>query len=278
MLTVIQLNYRNHRGSSWLCRCDCGSVSSAWLSFLVSGRTISCGCKKSGFHFAGTSRRRINLSGKRFGKWLVIELYGVTERGCVQWLCRCDCGTERPVASQPLRNGLSQSCGCRQSAITAKRNLTHGKSRTAEYRTWASMKSRCFNKNTVSYKNYGGRGLTVCSRWLGTDGFYNFLDDMGLKPSDRHTIERRDNSKGYCPENCRWATREEQSENRRNVHQITFSGERKTIKQWSVATGIPHALIWRRLRIYGWTVEKALTTRPRKNSLRTVRLSRRGSQ
>ena len=130
---------------------------------------------------------------------------------------------------------------------------------TVEYRTWATMKKRCFNRNCKGFARYGGRGIKVCERWLGPHGFVNFLSDMRARPSAEHSIERIDNSGDYTPENCRWATRKEQARNRRDNLLVTHQGETKTVAEWSEITGIPVKRLYSRLR-RGALVEKVFSS------------------
>ena len=135
------------------------------------------------------------------------------------------------------------------------------------------MLTRCYNPNVAQYKDYGGRGIRVCERWLGSDGFKNFLADMGTRPSRLHSIERRHNSEGYYPENCYWATRAEQAVNKRNNRLITAKGKTQTLAQWSRETGLHFQTILYRLK-HGSTSEESLSLEclprksyPRRNSL-----------
>lgn len=156
---------------------------------------------------------------------------------------------------------------------------THGQSNskdyagTAEYRAWAGMKSRCYNKKRGDYERYGGRGIKVCERWSGKNGFINFLSDMGRKPTQDHSLDRYpDNNGHYEPSNCRWATRSEQGINKRNNHMLTLNGKTQTIAQWSKELGILEKTIDSRI-VYGWC-DKDVLTRPVRSWGRSIRLMR----
>jgi hypothetical protein len=139
----------------------------------------------------------------------------------------------------------------------SEERTAHGHSKGAgspTYQTWRNMRSRCENPNVPAYKNYGGRGITVCERWK---TFENFLADMGERPEGM-TIERIDNDRGYEPGNCRWATYNEQARNMRSNQRITLNGETKCLTEWAEQYGIKMPTLWARLRM-GWSVEEALT-------------------
>jgi hypothetical protein len=160
--------------------------------------------------------RRVAIrAGERYGRWTVLS----AERVQGKVPCRCDCGTRRGVAAPTLIAGTSQSCGCWHREITSagKFHFRHGYSHTAIHRVWSAMLRRCSNPNTADYPRYGGRGIKVCDRWQGRDGFVNFLADMGEKPKGL-TLDRIDNEGDYEPENCQWATPSKQARNRRNSH------------------------------------------------------------
>lgn len=136
------------------------------------------------------------------------------------------------------------------------KNRVHGKSRTPIHNLWWSMMARCHDENSHAYHLYGGRGINVCPRWR---CFENFYADMGERPEGK-TLDRIDNDGPYSPDNCRWATNEEQQRNRRGLHHITAFGRTMILTDWATASGVPMATLWARLVKLGWAPEKALTT------------------
>jgi AraC-like DNA-binding protein len=195
-----------------------------------------------------------NLSGKRFSRLLVLNEPPVRDRKKTYWRCRCDCGMEKLVGASNLNSGHVRSCGCLRKEMGSP-NRTHGRTGTAEYMIWQAMKRRCENPNTTDYIGYMKRGITICKRWK---KFENFLADMGPRPSKDHSIERLDNNGSYTPKNCVWATDHKQTRNKRNNRWFTFEGETLCLSDWARKLGIKRSTLERRIRTYGWPLEKAL--------------------
>ena len=145
--------------------------------------------------------------------------------------------------------------------MSNKGNYRHGGKGTPEYAAWRSMKRRCYAPNCSQYHNYGGRGIEVCPEWK--DSFIQFREDMGLKPSPKHSLDRIDTDGNYSPDNCRWATAQEQMANVRYNRKLTFQGRTLCLAEWSREVGIKDATIRKRLDIHGYTVEEALTIKVR---------------
>ena len=151
--------------------------------------------------------RITNLVGFRSGMLIAIKMNGVIKTRAT-WVCKCDCGSYRIVPSQELIRGTATSCGCRK----YQHRIKHGQSRHRLYDLWCSMFKRCYDKSATNYKYYGARGITVCDEWRDINVF---LSDMEASYVEGLTLDRINNEKGYCKENCRWATTSEQNLNRR---------------------------------------------------------------
>jgi len=191
---------------------------------------------------------KINITGLTFGRLTVLSESDLrTKDGKVKWLCRCSCGIEKIISGKELRNGDSRSCGCLERETLLKRNTKHGLSKTPEYHIWKAIKQRCCNIEDHAYKDYGGRGITMCDRWL--NSFENFISDMGDKPEGLFSIDRKDNDLGYSPDNCFWATKKEQGKNKRNNRWITHNGETKHLQGWADYFMIPVSTLHSALKV-----------------------------
>lgn len=185
--------------------------------------------------------------GQVYGDWTVIGEAN-RELKSARFPCRCKCGNTSLVRPGNLASGASRRCfACSMRA--------RNKSYTPEYGIWAGIIQRCCNPNSTAYANYGGRGIRVCERWMKFDAFQ---DDMGQRPSSEHSIDRIDVNGNYCPENCRWATSEEQCNNKRDTLRITINGETRSATQWANKTGIHPNSVYARIR-RGQKPEDAVT-------------------
>lgn len=203
-------------------------------------------------------RPPVLLTKARYGRWSIVSLDEKANRQ--HWFCRCDCGTMKSVAAADLRTGRTTSCGCRRREVSRTINWKHGKTDSRAYKIWCSMKGRCYNKKLEGYKDYGGRGISVCRRWQ--NNFAQFLEDMG-HPNDNHSIDRVNNNHGYSPKNCRCATDAEQARNTRRTRNLTYRNETKCIADWiddPCCKVAPNTFYHRIQR--GWTMKEALAKPP----------------
>lgn len=200
--------------------------------------------------------QRINLVGKTFGRLVVEEFAGV-EKGSCCFVCRCQCGVRKVIKGEYLRNGNTTSCGCRRrenAREVGRKTCTHGKHQSRVYRCWRNIIDRCTNERLKSYPSYGGRGISVCKRWL---EFANFYSDMGDPPPDA-SIDRIDNDGDYTPTNCRWATRGQQARNRRNTLMVEWKGEQRLLVEICDELGINYYTAYARLTKYKLPIEEVL--------------------
>lgn len=185
---------------------------------------------------------RTDLTGKRFGRLVVLNHAGKASDGKGQWECLCDCGTTKIIKHRSLVHDGIIGCGCKKKPV-------HGFSNSPTYISWECMKSRC-NRS----KRHAGRGITVCDRWK--NSFQNFIEDMGERP-EGCIIDRIDNNGNYEPGNCRWTTHTVNNNNRENSVTITFNGETKSLLEWSKITGINSRTLRDRIKIM--PISEALT-------------------
>lgn len=180
---------------------------------------------------------------------------GVDKRGNRLHLLRCDCGKKFTMPTTRFVNHCPQTCGCLRVNMFVARNISHGMSGTKLYRVWINMRKRCYEPSTSYYKNYGGRGIEVCERWR--DSFENFYEDMGSDYKPGFSLDRINNDGNYSPENCRWATKEQQDNNKRSNRYIVTDRGKKTMSQLSKETGISYRTIESRLN-RGYPLEYVL--------------------
>jgi hypothetical protein len=254
-LTVVGEAENTKNGqASWLCSCECGKQSTVVGSKLIAGRTKSCGCLKL------ESKKATDLTGQVFGELVVLSRNGSSKFKRAMWLCQCSCGNQHTVIAESLIMGHTKSCGCVKKA--GQYNVIHGHKRldggSKAYKVWTNMKSRCTNPKASQYKDYGGRGITVCDRWM--KSFENFLEDMG-EPEGSLQIDRIDNNGGYSKDNCRWVTRSvNRRNNRAHVVNVTINGETMllidAVRKYKI---VSYQAACSRIH-RGWTPEDAVMT------------------
>ena len=203
---------------------------------------------------AGIGRpRKLEKIGCKHGRLLIVAAIRKDDKPA--WLCLCDCGKNHVVKNADLRN--TKSCGCLRIDL-GKSKQTHGMLRSPEYKAWHAMKQRCTNPKNKAYANYGGRGIEVCDRWM---SFENFYEDMGCRPY-KASLDRKNNSLGYSPENCRWATSKQQANNTRSNRWFVVEGQRMTLTDISAQYGVSvQTLSWRMYKM-GMSATEAATTKP----------------
>lgn len=206
-------------------------------------------------HDTSKRTRPIDLMGQTFGRLSVIARAAENRKsGEARWICRCSCGGSRVVPGRNLRSGRTQSCGCIKREKLRAERTTHGKCKTPTYKVWCRMINRCYRDKDERFKNYGGRGITVCDRWR--QSFSHFLEDMGDRPGEGYSIDRINNDGNYCPENCHWILLKDQASNKSNNRIISGFGEEKYLGGWAKISGIAYYTLRYRLN-GGLTLEQA---------------------
>lgn len=201
------------------------------------------------------------LAGKRFERLTVASKSDRADRNGPYWECVCECGKKVVVRQAHLLNGNTKSCGCLHKHTLIQRNQKHGGAHTKLYYVWQAMRKRCNDPRSKSYKYYGARGIKVSLEW--EENYQRFRDwaiSSGYK--DGLTIDRIDTNKGYYPENCRWTNKETQMNNTRRNNCITHNGRTQTLSQWAKELLIKPTTLRNRIYTYGWSIEKAFTTKP----------------
>lgn len=209
-----------------------------------------------------------DISGLRFGRLEVISLCNYRNKdGRALWKCKCDCGNEIIVSSNSLLRKNTRSCGCYKNDIIKQKAITHNDSKSKLYKIWVSMKKRCQNSNDKGYKNYGGRGITVCNLWKNS---YEEFKRWSLKNGYKQglSIDRIDNNSGYSPENCRWVTTYIQSRNTRRTHFIEYNGKKYVMKDLAEKLGIKYNTFANRILVYKFTLEEAINKPIKRKNLK----------
>lgn len=202
--------------------------------------------------------RFIDLTGHKYGRVTVVSYFGHKGRRTA-WNCLCECGNKFVTTGDALRTGKTSSCGCYRHEREVEANTTHGKRNTRIYRTYATMKQRCYCKTNFKYKNYGERGIKICDEWLHNFmSFYNWAMENGY--NDTLTIERIDVNGNYCPENCTWIPLGEQAKNKTTNRIILYNGQKDILSNWCKSLGLNYKTTHNRLS-NGWSVEDAFKTK-----------------
>ena len=201
----------------------------------------------------------IDLTGQRFGRWVVLRRADppLDKTNHPLWHCKCDCGTEADVIGYSLRTGRSRSCGCLSRELASQRFIRHGDSFARLYNTWKAMRGRCYNKNAQDYQHYGGRGIRVCDEWMSYPAFKTWALASGY--TDSLTLDRIDVNGDYEPSNCRWVSMHEQILNRRVTRWYTMDGQTMCLKDWARTFQIDYCTLRQRIQ-RGWDFETAVRT------------------
>nr|DAK65499.1 MAG TPA: PVL ORF-50-like family [Caudoviricetes sp.] len=273
MLTVLYKT-ENHKWdlTHWMCQCDCGNEKEVTTNDLTRGKVKSCGClvhaprkktaatkppkipKVKKIKEEKVKKQPIDLTGQKFGMLTVLRKSENKSPKGVLWVCRCDCGNIKEYPTSRLRNGTYKSCGC----LTATRG---GATNLKIYHVWDGMLKRCENPTSISYKNYGGRGIKVCDEWHDFDVFKKWADESGYDENasrGKCTLERIDGDGNYCPENCTWIDMKQQCNHRRSCHYFEIDGITHTMKEWAKIYNIKYETVQGRLQ-RGWNEYDALT-------------------
>lgn len=251
---LVVIGRSDHKGKNgrafWRCRCDCGKEIIASGSVLRKGLKTNCGCKdnkvrnEKGQFVKGQNVK--DLTGKRFGKLTVLKFDKIKNRAAY-WIVRCDCGTIKSVKGESLK--VIKSCGCikkEQDIINLNITNNHELTHHPAYHIWNNMISRCDNPADHAYADYGGRGITVCDEWHDIRKFCEWADKNGFKGGQNLSIERINVNGNYCPENCRWIPRNEQSKNQRRTIRMTIGEEEKPLWEWAENYGVDYQIVRQR--------------------------------
>lgn len=243
------------------CLCECGNTTIASGNLIKRGQTLSCGC----FHKEQEAKKAIlqpkDISGQKFGTLTAIRAVGSDSKNRALWECICDCGAVVVKIGAELRSGHIKSCGDR-----SKHASKHGGCNERLFKVYGAIKQRCCNPNYFQYKDYGGRGITICQAWLNDYGTFRdwayangYTEEILPNGVNKWTIDRIDVNGDYEPDNCRWITTQEQQFNKRDNVVLTYEGETMTATEWAHKLELSPNIIWARLK-NGWSVKEALET------------------
>lgn len=234
---------------------------------ILASRCLFCQADPRPFVPLTPKNKLKDLTGQAFERLTVHHLVGVSPLRKATWCCLCVCGRTVVVEGASLRSQNTRSCGClvHETVNAGQFSRQHGKTGSRVFRIWSGMRNRCCNPRAVDFRRYGGRGITVCERWMVFAAFYA---DMGDPPRGT-TLDRRDNNRGYDATNCRWATALEQGNNKRNNRMVTFDGVTLSVSQWARCKGLTYTALLGRLD-QGWDLDKALHTPVRPQTRRST--------
>ncbi|MBQ9268712.1 MAG: hypothetical protein IJ206_04235 [Oscillospiraceae bacterium] len=236
-LTVIERAGEGRFGApKWLCRCECGNVLIADETSLRNHNIRSCGCCDA----------KEDLTGQKFGMMTVLGRAVNDPAGKARCLCRCDCGKEKVMRIEHLRNNPMPNCGCYSHEQWVKKSTKHGTEGTPLYTIWNGMKNRCYNPKQEAYERYGAKGIMVCDRWR--DDPRKFIEDMGPTYQPGLQIDRIDYNGPYSPENCRWVTQKENARNKSNNHIVDTIYGKVTLAEAAERSGLLESTICDRER------------------------------
>lgn len=198
----------------------------------------------------------------KFGRLTVLSSVPNQASKKKMWNCKCECGNCVTVRGTSLTGGITKSCGCLRKELASKKHSKHNGYGTRLYAIWDSMRQRCNNKNCRAYHNYGGRGIKICDEWNDFANFKEWAINSGYDNTAKRgtcTLDRINVNENYSPENCRWNTMKEQSNNKRNTIYMTVNNETHSLLEWASITGIKYDTLWKRYKKYGWSPERVVS-------------------
>lgn len=237
---------------------NCAIINSALLrkailnkAYQITNKWSICSMNEKNYNLnfgqKPTNPKFIDIEGQKFNRLLVLGFKESLPNSFQIWFCLCDCGNITTAESYKMRSGHTKSCGCfrkERGVMLAKQHIKHGKEGSRIYRVWVGILQRCFNPKTIGWVRYGGRGISVCDKWLQFEGFY---EDMGEPPNDRMQIDRINNDGDYEKSNCRWATFKQQYNNKSNNRLVTYNGKTQSVTLWSEELGLDRMKVYQKL-------------------------------